>query len=52
MDNFLAPLRNAPDRDEMLFPEIVIDDYPDSIDTLIKPLITMLWNGFGEMPPS
>lgn len=52
MENFLAPLGNAPDRDEMLFPEIVIDDYPDNIDTLINPLITMLWNGFGRMPPS
>ena len=35
------------DRDRLLIPEIAIDEYPEHPDVAARPLLDMLWNGFG-----
>jgi len=34
-------------RDDLLLPELIIEDYPEDVSSILKPLFDSLWNAFG-----
>ena len=44
---WMAHRPNAIDRDLLLIPEVIVDDYDASAKEILKPLITMIWQAAG-----